>query len=77
MNNVESAGRLLITVLCLVMFGAFAGYLVITKASDATIQLLAGALIAWVGSGISYFLGSSAGSSAKDKTITSLTNKGP
>lgn len=73
--NTEAIGRLLITVLCLLMFGAFAGYLVIKGTSEATLQLLAGALIAWVGGGINYFLGSSAGSAAKDKTITSLTSK--
>lgn len=75
--NTEALGRLAITVLCLLMFGAFAGYLVATKTSDATVQLLAGALISWVGAGVQYFLGSSAGSAAKDKIVATLTNKAP
>lgn len=75
MNNVESAGRLMITIICLLLFAAFSAFLLYTKASESTILMLAGALIAWTGNGISYFLGSSAGSSAKDKTITTLSNK--
>ena len=71
--NVDSIGRLALAIISLLMFGAFAGYLVVTKTSDATLQLLAGALITWVGCGINYFLGSSSGSSAKDKTINTLT----
>lgn len=76
--NTENIGRLAITVLCLLMFGAFAGFLLVKGTSDTTLQLLAGALIAWVGQGVGYFLGSSSGSSNKDKTIASLSsNKAP
>lgn len=73
--TVDNIGRFAITVICLCMFGAFAGYLVVKGTSEATLQLLAGALIAWCGQGINWFLSSSAGSAAKDKIINTLTTE--
>lgn len=69
--------RLSIAVLTLLMFGGFAAYIVIKGASEATVQLLAGALIAWAGTAINYYVGSSQSSSAKDKTISDLTKEQP
>lgn len=71
----DTFARLAISILTLLMFGGFSAYVMIQGASEATVQLLAGALIAWTGTAINFYVGSSAGSAAKDKAISNLTTK--
>lgn len=73
--NFDNISKLLTGILTLGIFAAIAAYALLNGASEGTQQLLIGAAIAQFGSVVNYFFGSSAGSSAKDKTITDLTNK--
>jgi|JI10StandDraft_1071094.scaffolds.fasta_scaffold227039_6 CDP-diglyceride synthetase len=69
----DSFSKLAIGLITLMLFAAVSGWCLYKGASEATMQMILTALIAWCGSTIGYFLGSSAGSAAKDKAITDLT----
>jgi uncharacterized membrane protein YdjX (TVP38/TMEM64 family) len=76
--SAENIGRISISITVVFAFLAYV-YLILTIAIPPDMRdvvntaggLLGGAFMAVVG----YWVGSSAGSSAKDKTITDLTNK--
>lgn len=69
--------KLIVSILTLAMFGAAATYILLHQPSEATQQMILTALVAWTGNVIGYYIGSSAGSSAKDKTITTLAAPTP
>lgn len=71
----DTVAKLAIAMITLAMFAAVSAWCLLKGASEATTQMILTALVAWCGSVIGYYIGSSAGSSAKDKTITDLTNK--
>lgn len=76
--NTENIGRVLISVLSVVAFVAFVGlitFLPIPTDMKDVVNTAGGILGSSFVAVVNYWLGSSAGSSAKDKTITSLTQK--
>lgn len=73
--TIDSFSKLMVGIVTLLMFAAVAAWCLYKGASEATMQMILTALIAWCGSVIGYYLGSSAGSSAKDKVINDLTGK--
>lgn len=73
----DTVAKLVISLVTLAMFAGVAGWSIYHSASEATTQMILTALIAWCGGVLGYYLGSSAGSSAKDKTIANATTKEP
>lgn len=71
----DNAGKLAISIATLLIFLGFGAYVFVLgvppESKDIALQL-SGALITWVSAVISYWVGSSSGSSGKDKTIDSL-----
>ena len=69
----DSIGKVLISIVTLIVFIAFAVYIfawgVKSETHDIILQM-EGALISWVTAIISYWVGSSSGSTQKDKTIS-------
>ena len=77
----DNAGKLIISIISLAIFSCFGAYIffkgVSADSHDIVLQM-EGALITWVTSVISYWVGSSAGSANKDQTIREqLPNPGP
>ena len=68
--------RFVIAILTLMMFGAIGGYLVWKGTSEGIVNIILGALITMAVGAVQYYLGSSKGSTDKDKTINDLS-KGP
>lgn len=77
--NVENAGRVLISILAIAIYAAYVCALIFvpipTEMKDV-INTAGGTLSGAFGLAIGYWIGSSASSSSKDKTITTLSNKG-
>ena len=69
----DNVGKVLISIVTLIVFVGFAGYIFLrgvpSESHDIILQM-EGALISWITTIISYWVGSSSGSAAKDKTIS-------
>jgi VIT1/CCC1 family predicted Fe2+/Mn2+ transporter len=74
---IDTIAKLILAALTLAMFGAIAAYCLLNNPTEAIRQQLITAVVGWGGIAIGFYFGSSAGSSSKDKTINTLTTKGP
>ncbi len=68
--------RLIIAVVCLALAVVGLGVVVLVEMSDAKLAIVSGfvgAMFAWATAAVNYYIGSSAGSSAKDVLVGRLT----
>ena len=69
--------RFVIALYALTMFGAFSGYLLYKGTSESTISLVAGALIGMAVGAVQYYVGSSKGSTEKDRVLSDIASAAP
>ena len=74
---VSEVQRFIIALYALTMFGAMGGYLVYKGTSESTVNIIVGALIGYAGGAITYYLGSSKGSTEKDRVLSDIASAAP